>query len=245
MRQPALLVIPAYCESLRLPSYLELLLPALQDSGFDVELLVVDDGSGSTEVCALNQHLDRLRLSYPLLLPPLLLPENQGKGAAIKAGWNTVRHHQFLAFVDADGSIPPAEVLRLLSSIGNSTTTLEAVFSCRIKMLGRQIKRHFHRHFMGRIYATLIGIMLKIPVYDSQCGLKIIPTQAWNLIKSDLSENGFAFDVDLLLALQKHGIIVHEVPIDWTDVAGSKVRLLRDSVRMFMAILRLRQRYQL
>jgi dolichyl-phosphate beta-glucosyltransferase len=243
VNQQTLLVIPAYRESLRLPVYLKKLLPALRESGLDIEVLVVDDGSGSEEIRALGKMLDLLRPAYPQLLPPLLLPVNLGKGAAIQAGWNQVRDHQLLAFVDADGSISASEFLRLLSPAGKEPRSDTALFACRIKMMGRRIERRFHRHLMGRVYATLIGILLEIPIYDSQCGLKIISRAAWDKIKPDLHERGFAFDVDLLLALLKHGYNIKEEPIDWQDIEGSKVHLLRDSLRMFRAVLRLRRRY--
>jgi glycosyltransferase involved in cell wall biosynthesis len=240
-----LLVIPAYRESQRLPAYLATLLPALKDAGSATSVLVVDDGSGPSEVQALRKALDTLAASYSQLLPPLFLPGNRGKGAAVREGWNQSGDHQLLAFVDADGSIPAGEVLRLLYLMENSQQTNTALFSSRIKMLGHTIQRHFHRHLLGRVYASLIGLLLKVPVYDSQCGFKIIRTEIWPRTRTDLSEDGFAFDVDLLLALRKQGVRVREIPIDWCDIAGSKVCLLRDSFRMFMAILRLRRRYQL
>jgi len=244
MNLRTLLVIPAYRENHRLPFYLASLLPVLKESGLSVSVLVVDDGSGPAEADALVQILKPLSTSFAQLLPPLLLNVNRGKGAAVRAGGNQLHDEQLLAFVDADGSIPAREVLRLLSLAESSTLTNEALFASRVKMLGHTIERHFHRHVLGRIYASIIGSLLKVPVYDSQCGFKIIRAEIWREIKTELSENGFAFDVDLLLALRKQGVSVKEIPIDWADVPGSKVSLICDSFRMFLAVIRLRGRYQ-
>jgi dolichyl-phosphate beta-glucosyltransferase len=52
----------------------------------------------------------------------------------------------------------------------------------------------------------------------------------------------FAFDVELALLLLKAGFAIREVPIDWAEVPGSKVRLVRDSIRMFSGVVRITQR---
>jgi hypothetical protein len=107
-------------------------------------------------------------------------------------------------------------------------------------MLGRVVNRQFKRHLLGRIYATLVSESLNIPIYDSQCGLKLIPTPAFRTIQNKLSILGFAFDVDLLVQLLDHGTPVIEVPIDWHEEPGGKVHLLRDSWRMAKDVLQIR-----
>ena len=82
-------------------------------------------------------------------------------------------------------------------------------------------------------------------VYDSQCGLKIISKQAWVKVRPLLTETGFVFDVNLLAALTAKGIYIHETPIDWSDIPGSKVRFLRDALRMVFGILRIRAKKKL
>jgi dolichyl-phosphate beta-glucosyltransferase len=108
-------------------------------------------------------------------------------------------------------------------------------------MLGHNVERQFKRHLLGRIYATLVSESLNIPIYDSQCGLKIIPRAAYESIAHRLTIKGFAFDVDLLVNLIDHGTPVIEVPIDWHEEPGGKVHLLRDSYRMARDIFHIRQ----
>jgi glycosyltransferase involved in cell wall biosynthesis len=242
----------------------------------DVQILVVDDGSGPTETLATRAFIEALRPTYPLLQPLLELPNNIGKGGAVYAGWNHASPDtQWLAFVDADGSISPQEVTRLISlarqptsnssssssspishlpspisgapafDVHSSTFEVQrsspALFASRVKMLGRVVNRQFKRHLLGRIYATLVSESLDIPIYDSQCGLKIIPAPAFRSIQNQLSILGFAFDVDLLVHLIDHGTPVIEVPIDWHEEPGGKVHLLRDSWRMAKDVLQIRR----
>ena len=111
-------------------------------------------------------------------------------------------------------------------------------------MLGKRIERDFHRHFIGRIYATIVSKTLHLLVYDSQCGLKIVPAQAFAKIRPLIEVPGFAFDVELLCLLLDSGCPVNEVPIDWHETAGGKVHLFRDSIRMFRDVLAIRKRRQ-
>ena len=109
-------------------------------------------------------------------------------------------------------------------------------------MLGRKIHRQLLRHLLGRTYATLVHELLDIPVYDSQCGLKLVPAAAYRKIRPALSVNGFAFDAQLLLALLHSGHEVIEVPIDWHETPGGKIRLVLDALRMTRDILAIRRR---
>ena len=104
------------------------------------------------------------------------------------------------------------------------------------------MKRSLFRHFFGRIFATLVSVGTGIPVYDSQCGFKLIRRKCYEAIRSELHEKRFAFDVELLVALRHIGAKVIEVPIDWFDVPGSKVHFFRDTAQMLAAIVSMRMK---
>ena len=236
-----LLVIPAFRESGRLPAFLRELLGQLEREELDCEVLVVDDGSGAEEQRALRECAARLRRESPRLLDPLCFEKNRGKGAAIRAGWECVAGHDWVGFVDADGAIPAREVCRLLRLAAESRQRAP-VFAARIRMLGRHIERRGLRHLTGRLFAGLVGLGIAPGIYDSQCGLKLIPAERHRQIAPWLAEDGFCFDVELLAALLASGAAVSEVPIDWSDVPGSKVRLFHDTARMVLGLCRIFQR---
>lgn len=241
MVQQIHLVIPAYRESKRLPSFLRLLLAEVQSNAFRMTVRVIDDGSGKTEQTIVQELTTELQEKYPNLLDPELCPKNKGKGHAVYHGWRKAPESDLLAFVDADGSIAPYEVNRVFEEASHTRNT--AIFGSRIKMLGKVIDRNFLRHLSGRMYATLMGTLLQANVYDSQCGFKIIPISAFKEIEPKLKEHGFAFDAELLMALAHHKIPVIESPIDWRDTPGSKVHLIRDSIHMVTSLLRIRKRF--
>ena len=231
------LVIPAYNEGHRLPDYLPRLSEALARAPMLWRITVIDDGSREDESSKMLECVRRLgpQVSFRRL------PVNLGKGGAVYSGWDSDRESEWLGLLDADGSIPPYEVLRFLSFLSNADAP-DALFASRCKILGRTVHRSWIRHVGGRIFATLVAIATKIPVYDSQCGFKLIRRKSYEAVRSRLYEKRFAFDVELLLALTQSGANVIEFPIDWHDVPGSKVHFFRDTVRMLATIIRLRMR---
>ena len=225
------LVVPCFNESGRIGAFLPNLCASMEQIG-GVDVLVVEDGSGASEQARMVELIAAWRQEHPCLKPPLLLPENLGKGGAVYSGWKQAQGETWLAFVDADGSCPAGEVARLIQHARQKGESPHAYFASRVKMLGRRVERLFKRHLLGRIYATLVSELLRIPVYDSQCGLKLIPRRAYEAIQDRLTVHGFAFDVDLLAALLDSGTPVEEFPIDWFEIPGGKIRLIRDSIRM-------------
>lgn len=239
------LVLPCFRESGRIGSFLPDLCRELQPMG-NVRVLVVDDGSDAAEVRRMNEIVERIRATHDCLLPLKSLPENIGKGGAVYAGWDTADDVEWLAFVDADGSCPVAEVVRLIGMRNDQCRMPNdtAFFASRVKMLGRKVERLLKRHLLGRVYATLVSELLDVPAYDSQCGLKLVPAAAYRKVKPVLSVTGFAFDAQLLLALLHSGCEVIEVPIDWHETPGGKISLVRDSLRMTRDILSIRKQSQ-
>jgi dolichyl-phosphate beta-glucosyltransferase len=241
-----LLVIPAFRESNRLPAFLKSLISELDAAPFTVSILVVDDGSGPDEQAFLKRFMEKVRSRTKVPLELLLLPENLGKGGAIRAGWNGAASQPFewLGFVDADGAVSAGEVCRVLRLVAEQRGNGANYFASRVRMLGRAIKRNPMRHFAGRLFASIVGTFIDSEVYDSQCGFKVIRSQDYRLIADRLHENGFCFDVELLAALKAAGAKVIEVPIDWADVPGSKLRFIRDAWRMVLGVGRIIRRRQ-
>ena len=110
----ALLVIPSYRDAGRLALFLPELCDALQAVP-DLKVRVVDDGSGAVIAEETAQLVRKLAQQHPILLEPLLLDPNRGKGGAIYAGWDAAAPEvEWLGFADADGATSAHEVKRLV-----------------------------------------------------------------------------------------------------------------------------------
>jgi dolichyl-phosphate beta-glucosyltransferase len=242
-----LISIPCFRESARLPSFLDALCKELSCVPFKASIVIVDDGSGYPEDASTRSIVDEFRAKYPeIIAEPVFLKRNLGKGGAVYAGWKTSLHNSapdLLCFVDADGAVSAPEVGRLIEELlADKNHRWDALFGSRIKLLGSTVDRQATRHYVGRVFATFVTLLTGIGIYDSQCGLKVIRTSAFAAIEKHLKETRFVFDVELTLLLLKYGFKIREVPVNWKEVPGSKVSLVRDSIRMFSGILRIRRR---
>lgn len=238
------LVIPCFNDASRLARYLPSLCAVLDRAPVRVFLQIVDDGSTPANRAAMDELVGKTRARFAFVRPVCFLERNEGKGAAILHGWEAADGAEWLGFLDADGAVPADEVRRVLGLIGTQSESATALFASRIRMRGRTVERSFKRHLTGRVFASLVGSWIDPHIYDSQCGFKLVPQAAYQKIKPFLREKGFAFDVELLALLNHFQTPIEEVPVDWLDIPGSKVSLLRDVLRMVRAVHAIHARMQ-
>ena len=238
-----LLVIPSFRDALRLAPFLRDLMTSLPPA---FQILVVDDGSGQAGVTALQELIRREQMTSshagPMLLDPLLLAQNVGKGGAIYQGWRSRPSADLVAFADADGAVPVKEIVRIWTAWPELEA--DAVIASRVQMLGRNVERLAVRHYAGRVFATLVALLTGLSVYDSQCGFKMLRRGSFLAAeRHGLLSERFAFDVELLVALTKADCRIVEFPVDWRDVAGGSVSLARHSVPMLRELVGIRFRH--
>jgi glycosyltransferase involved in cell wall biosynthesis len=222
------IIIPCLNERSRFPGFARALARDCPGS------LIIGVDDGSTEPLRHEDAPDAILLAYP---------HNRGKGAAVRHGWDWVTHHRpeidWLAFADADGAVSAAEIRRLIALAADHPSDMTA--ASRVAMLGRQVIRNPMRHYIGRVFATLISLGLDLTVYDTQCGFKLVRRSAYLAVREHLHVDGFCFDAELMAHLLDRGFSVREVPVDWTEQGGSKVRLMRDGWRMLREIQTIRR----
>lgn len=234
------IVIPCYQESGRLGPFLNELCEVTAVLR-DVTIRVVEDGSDKAETDRMRELVTMMRKRHAHLLEPLFLPDNLGKGGAVYSGWNLEKQADWLAFVDADGSCSAKEVAKLIGHAREQLTPHTALFASRLGQFGRRVHRQIKRRVMGHVFASLVTTLLGIRIHDSQCGLKLVPRAEYQRIAPFLIIRGFAFDVELLASLHDIGVPFLEVPIEWFEVPGGHVHLIRDSWRMARDVWRVRQ----
>ena len=226
------IVIPAYNEELRLPRYLEVVTNYLQERGNDYELIVVDDGSSDGTA----NMVEESRKANPRL-QLVRLPENCGKGAAVRAGMCAARGRLRL-FADADGATPIRELERLEREIAGGADI--AIGSRALQDETTKVVGKVHRKVMGTIFNLMVQTMAVPGIHDTQCGFKLFTSQAAAALFSLQRIDDFGFDVELLYLARKNGLRVIEVPVNWTDVSGTKVKVGRDSLKMFVDVVTIR-----
>lgn len=225
------LVIPCKDEAKRLMT--DAFLDALRNYPY-LSFLFVDDGStdDTAEVLAL------LERQSPAI-HALYLPQNVGKAEAVRTGINWLLDNteaEAVGFWDADLATPLSEIPTFVHALRG-----EAAIGSRWPHLGAQIDRNVFRHCTGSMMKTLIRLVLRLPVYDTQCGAKIFRRDLARRIFARPFLTRWLFDVELLKRIPSQLLrsSVAEVPLSfWRDVAGSKLGL-RDSFRQLYDLARI------
>lgn len=223
-------VIPAFNEELRIIPTISDSITYLRKQNYEFEVIVVDDGSiDNTKKVVLE-----LQKQFPELSLESL-EKNQGKGTAVKAGMLKAAGQLHL-FMDADGSTQIREIEKLLPYINND---FDIVIGSRALNGNVVITTSIHRRLMGRIFNFFVNMLALPSFYDTQCGFKLFSAKSSGIIFNKQQEKGFSFDVEILLLAVRNGFKIKEVAVNWHNVAGSKVSLVNDSLKMFWDILRI------
>ena len=225
------IVIPAYNEEKRLPKTLKQLFHFLEKEPFASEIIVVENGSNDQTFEIAQQFANGQRNVH------VLHSEQRGKGLAIQRGV-LAASGEYVFMCDADLSMPVEEISKFIPpQLGN----VDIAIASREAPGSVRYNEPYYRHFTGRVFNTLIRWLVLPSLQDTQCGFKCIRAQVARDIFPYQTLTGWAFDVELLYIARHHGYQIVEIPIDWFFNADSKISVVRDSLRMFLDLLRIRR----
>ncbi len=225
------IVVPAYNEEERLGRTLDAIDAWLGARGEPFEVIVVDDGSrDGTRRIAEERAANRADSIC------IALPENRGKGAAVRAGFERSRG-ELVLFSDADLSTPIEELDRLRGAVEDGAGL--AIASRGLPQSSLEVRQAFLREQMGKAFNALVRVWTGIPFRDTQCGFKLLRGDDARAIAKEMREPGFAFDVEMILLARRRGLVVREIPVTWRNDSRSRVDPVQDSLRMLRAIPRI------
>ncbi len=227
-----------------MPDFLQELCKTAEASQLPIKILTVDDGSGPEEAELMFSLVQRLQEKFNLLLDALILEQNQGKGGAIYSGWNEAdpQMYKWIAFVDADGAISPEETLNFLSQTKSGNKEQRTcLWSVRVTGEGKEVNRTKVRQALGNIFRSIVKFTFNLPVRDTQCGLKCLPTKAYQKIQNKLIEKRFVFDIELAAHLTRQGYKLKEIPVNWHESPGSTINI-KSAFKMLFSLFVIRWR---
>lgn len=221
-------VVPCYNEAARLDLQA---FAAFLERSERISLLLVDDGStdGTPRV------LEQLRAAHPHRVAVLGLGQNVGKAEAVRRGVKLAlrRAPAMVGYWDADLATPLEAILQFRGVLIERPEFV-LVMGSRVGLLGRQIRRSWKRHYLGRMFATAASWVLGLAVYDTQCGAKLFRvTRDTPQLFDRPFDTRWIFDVELLARMmtaarsseRSAAEMIYEYPLErWADVPGSRLR---------------------
>jgi glycosyltransferase involved in cell wall biosynthesis len=231
------IVIPAYNEQKRIGASLDAILEFLKRQTYRAEVIVVDDGSSDDTAEKVKERIARYRdAGHHLRL--LTNSPNRGKGFSVKRGLTEARG-EIVLFTDADLSSPITEAPKLIDPIAEDRA--DVAFGSRAldrELIGK--RQPLIRDFGGRLFNLFMQIITGLRYKDTQCGFKAFRREPALPVFKLQSIERFGFDPEVLYVAKKRGLRLREVPVVWNDSEGSTVSYARDSIRMFIDLLRIR-----
>lgn len=237
------IIIPCYNEAKRLPVDD---FRAFFQQHPNISFVMANDGSKDNTLEVLNElasgygHVDVFDGG-----------ENRGKAHVVQAAMKYAidkTDSDYIGFFDADLATPLDEILNFEDIIRNKGNLL-MICGSRIQRLGSNIRRKWLRHYFGRTFATAVSNILCLPVYDTQCGAKILSRDAAQAVIEEPFISKWFFDVEIFAR-----IILHfgynecvdrcfEYPLDvWIEKGDTRLTT-KDFLRTPVELLKLNKKY--
>jgi glycosyltransferase involved in cell wall biosynthesis len=226
------IIVPAYNEEHRLPPTLAHLHRFLQTMPLRYEIVVVDDGS-KDDTCGVVE-----RCGLPNVRLVRQIP-NRGKGAAVRRGMLEALG-QIRVMCDADGSMPPEQLPKLLAPIINCQASI-SIGSRYADGAKTDVKQPFYRVLWSRLANRVIQRSLVPGVRDTQCGFKAFTAEAALDLFRVARIDGWAFDLEVLALAKRRDFTIAEVGVEWKDDNRSRVSPVKDMINVCKEALTIRR----
>ena len=231
-----LILIPAYNEADRIEPVLNDYATFFREKyAGRFEIMVVLNGCRDNTL----EVVQRAAAKFPEI-KSLDFPAPIGKGGALIEGLKFASRADLVGYVDADGATSPKAFLDLVQHCGVADCAIGSRWIPGAVLYQQQSRK---RQVFSRIFHLMVQTLFRMNIVDTQCGAKVMKREAIERIHASLRIADVAFDINLLYCLKRERYKVLEVPTEWTDKAGSKIRLNRGALGIVLSVIRLRLIY--
>lgn len=220
VKHPSLnVVIPVYNEEKELKESVMTLHRFLSQKlgDFDWMITITDNASRDKTYSlakALASHLDRIRAVHL---------DEKGRGRAVKHAW-ALFPADVNAYMDVDLS---TDLKHLPSLVRSLLRGYDIAIGSRNAHGARVYGRGLLRTITSKGYIFLIKLFFWVHFSDAQCGFKAVTKRVVEDLVSNIYDNEWFFDSELLIMGEKLGYRIYEEPVTWIDNPGSTVRVMK------------------
>jgi glycosyltransferase involved in cell wall biosynthesis len=225
------IIIPAYNEADRLPPSLEKVHAFISQQPYQTEVIVVENGS-TDDTYALAQ-------AFTQTMPALkvIREEKSGKGLAVRSGMLAATG-QVRIFCDADFSMPVEEISKFVPP---QLQQMDVAIASRELPQSKRIGEPEYRHWIGRIFNTMVRWSILPGLQDTQCGFKAFSAEVAEQVFRLQTLPGWSFDAEVLVIARELGYRITEIPITWVYKPGTRLNIIRDSLKMAADLWKIRR----
>ena len=200
------------------------------------EIIFVNDGSSDDTFEILKNYKNRnTKLHKKIKI--ISYQDNKGKGYALKEGVKIAKLDWILT-IDTDISVSINQLNNWLKH--KKIKKKESIYFGSRNLSNSNIKFKIYRKLVGIIFIKIIKIFFDINLLDTQCGFKLYKKNIAKKLFTNLKILDFTHDIEIVLSSKKKGYKIIELPVNWIHKKGSKISIFRDSLKMFISLLKIK-----
>lgn len=195
-------VIPAFKKEASISEVISSIHQVFSATQERFEIILVCDGEiDQTAEIAKNMRIEELRtFSYS---------QNRGKGYAVRKGCE-IAQGEILVIIDADMDLAHERIQSLIKLLEENDADL--VVGSKMHP-DSKVEYPLFRRVLSFCYRILIRILFRLKISDTQTGMKVAKNNSMRLVLGNLSEDGFAGDLEVITALHKRKLKIIEGPV--------------------------------
>ncbi len=224
-------VLPAYNDEATLASTLETTLDTLEAflAPESFEVLIAEDGcTDRTPELAARLAREDSRVKH------VHSDERLGRGGALSRAFR-IAEGDTLAYFDTDLATDMSHLEELVESVRSGEYDIAT--GSRL-LAGSEVRRPAKRDVPSRTYNGLVRLFLRSSVHDHQCGFKAFNSEILETLLTEVEDDHWFWDTEVLVRAQRAGYRVNEFPVEWTPQDETTVDFVRDVLGMGGGILR-------
>ena len=237
------LIFPVFNEQQRINNSLNKIKKFIDTTKLQyIEIIFIDDGSTDKTYSIIKNFFFKILKKKNIKLILLKNNRNYGKGYSLKKGV-AYSNAKWVLTLDIDLSVNINQFQKW--SLNNSSLPKQSyhIYFGSRNHPNSKITSSYFRYSLGYVFKFLVFFLFQLTYFDTQCGYKLYKKEIAKKLFSQLRDNRFAHDIEIILIANLMEISIKEMPVKWIHKKGSKLNIFTDIFVMFWDLLKIKKRF--